>query len=379
MNNTHVSPYFEELNGKIQSLGGLFNAHLHLDRAGTYHATVELLKAQGIRDGSLLSLPRKHAIIPLIHNSNCFDQSAMAGRVQGYLDTMVQVGTSRADTVIDVTADRVRLTTLETFLKLKEIYRGKLDLRLGAYSPLGFRDDEPDRWSLLVEAAKRADFIGLLPERDDKADYPDHIGFEESCRRGIGLARELGKPIHIHVDQANHQYEAGAELVARLVRSAGFNSGAEKEPYIWLIHVISPSTYAKERFQRLASNLAELNIGVICCPSAAISMRQYQPFLSPTYNSIARVLEFLAAGIQVRMGSDNICDLTSPMGTPDLMAEVLVLANAVRFYDMDVLAKVAAGQKLSLSDREKVRIHLAENSEFVETVVRRHAPHQSKI
>ncbi len=234
MNNRDVSPYFEELNVKIQSLGGLLNAHLHLDRAGTYHATVDLLKAQGIRDGSLLSLPRKHAIIPLIHNSTCFDPPEMSRRVQGYLDTMVQVGTSRADTVVDVTTDRVQFTALETFLQLKEVYRGKLDLRVGAYSPLGFRDDEPERWNLLVEGAKRADFIGLLPERDDKADYPDHIGFEESCRRGIGLARELGIPIHIHVDQANHQYEAGAELVARVVRSAAFGSAADKEPYIWL-------------------------------------------------------------------------------------------------------------------------------------------------
>ncbi len=292
---------------------------------------------------------------------------------------MVQVGTSRADTVVDVTTDRVQFTALETFLQLKEVYRGKLDLRVGAYSPLGFRDDEPDRWNLLVEGAKRADFIGLLPERDDKADYPDHIGFEESCRRGIGLARELGIPIHIHVDQANHQYEAGAELVARVVRSAAFGIAADKEPYIWLIHVISPSTYDEQRFNRLTNDLAELNIGVICCPSAAISMRQYRPFLSPTDNSIARVLEFLAAGIQVRIGSDNICDMTSPMGTPDLMAEVMVLANAVRFYDLNVLAKIAAGQKLDLLEREKVRLHLSENSEFVETVVRRHAPHQSKV
>ena len=34
--------------------------------------------------------------------------------------------------------------------------------------------------------------------------------------------------------------------------------------------------------------------GVICCPGAAISMRQYRPLMSPTFNSIARVLELLA-------------------------------------------------------------------------------------
>ena len=41
-------------------------------------------------------------------------------------------------------------------------------------------------------------------------------------------------------------------------------------------------------FQATLAALVELNIGIICCPSAALSMRQLRPIATPTYNRIAR-------------------------------------------------------------------------------------------
>ena len=323
---------------------------------------------------SSLSLSRKHAIIPLVHASECYEVGSLYARVEPFLLSMIEVGTARADTVVDTTCDRVGLTAIETFTHLKATYAGRIDLRIGAYSPLGFRDDEPQRWELLEEGAALADFIGLLPERDDTADYPEHMGFQESCRRGLSLAHRLGKQIHIHVDQANHCYESGAELVADIAESMGLGLPAVEEPLIWLIHVISPSAYDEERFDRLARKLAALNIGVICCPGAALSMRQYRPFSTPTHNSIARVLEFVAAGVQVRLGSDNVCDITSPMGTVNLMDEVRSLGDATRYYDVDFLARMAAGLRPDAPGLESLRSHLAENQVSVDAVVRRYKP-----
>ena len=338
----------------------MFNAHLHLDRAGTYEATVELMKGSAVRDAAALTIPGKHAIIPMIHDSPLYEPNNLKARVSRYLDSFIHYGTTRADTVVDTTLDRVGVSALEAFQTLKSDYRGRLDLQIGAYSPLGFRDDDPARWKLLLQGAELADFIGLLPERDDKEMYPDHIGFKESCRRGISLALEQGKKIHIHVDQANHVSEHATEDVIEVMREIGADIPAH-EPDVWLIHVISPSTYKEDRFQRLVHDLAELNVGIITCPSAAISMRQYRGLSSPTFNSIARVLEFLAAGVQVRIGSDNICDITSPMGTTDLLDEVFVLSNAIRFYDTEVLSKMAAGVALDLKDIERVKEHISED------------------
>lgn len=366
-----MTPFMQDIDDAIIEYGGKFNAHLHLDRAGTYQATVDIFRDKGVADGTALPLSGKHAIIPAIHESHCYDPPELYRRVDGFLKGMIACGTSRADTVVDTTTDRVGLTALETFARLRADISGDLNLRIGAYSPAGFRDDEPDRWSLLEAGAEMADFIGLLPERDDTADYPEHIGFETSCRRGIALANRLGKHIHIHADQANHAHEGATELIVRLVRDMGLGLHPTSEPFIWLIHVISPSAYDEDRFAKLAKDLAALNIGVVCCPSAALSMRQYRPFLAPTHNSIARVLEFVAAGVQVRIGSDNVCDITSPMGTPNLMDEVRVLADAVRYYDIDFLARIAAGKPIDACGMERLRSHLATNAVFCDQVVSR--------
>lgn len=366
-----MTPYFKDLSDRIAARGGLFNAHLHLDRAGTYHATVEIFRQDGVADGTALPLSGKHAVIPAIHNSPCYDPGQLHARVAGYVEDMISCGTSRADSVVDTTTDRVGLTALEVFARLKSDYAERIDLRFGAYSPGGFRDDEPDRWALLRDGAQMSDFIGLLPERDDTSDYPDHIGFDASCRRALALAHDLRKTIHIHVDQANHAYENGTERIVRLVEEMDLGVAPGREPEVWLIHMISPSCYSETRFQELAERMARLNIGLICCPAAAISMRQYRAFPTPTHNSIARVLELVLAGVHVRIGSDNVCDITSPMGTPNLMDEVRVLGDALRYYDIDFLARIAAGKPIDAQGKARLKAHLDTDRHFVEQVFRR--------
>lgn len=363
------TPFFSELARAIEDLGGLFNAHLHLDRAGTYHETMELLAKSKIRDAAALPISGKHALIPMIHDSSMYDVDALSARVARFLERMVAFKTTRADTVVDTTKDRVGRSAIDAFFRLKDSFSGRLDLRVGAYSPLGFRDDEPERWTLLEDAARDADFLGLLPERDDREMYPDHIGFRECCLRSISLAKSLNKKIHVHVDQANHAFEHASETILEVLDQVAAPPPIG-EPDIWLIHVISPSAYSEDRFDRLAQGLVDHNVGIITCPSAALSMRQYRGLQSPTHNSIARVLEFLAKGVQVRVGSDNVCDITSPMGTTDLLDEMFVLSNALRFYDVPVLARLAAGKPLRPEDIQRVAVHLEEDRDMAQRVER---------
>ncbi|MGR3491211.1 MAG: hypothetical protein ACU0DW_04065 [Shimia sp.] len=360
MDRAHHTSFMASLIDRVAERGGLFNAHLHIDRAETLEHTIELLAQEGRSDVSAIGLMQKHWLIPAIHNSPCYDSPALRDRVKGCLLRMAQLGTRRAHSVVDVTADRVGLTALDTLLDLRREMSPTIDFHVGAYNPLGFRDDAPDRWALLARGAEKAHFIGGLPERDDTADYPDHIGFEASCQRLIRLSHELEKPLHLHVDQKNLPTEAQTEAVIDIVRRDGLIPAAP-EPLIWLIHVISPSTYEEDRFLAMAKALAKLNIGVICCPLAALSMRQIRPVTGPTHNSIARVLDLLAAGVHVRLGSDNVCDITSPLGTLDLMDEVIAIAHAERFYDADVLTHLATGEKLPSDLRDRVATHLADN------------------
>ena len=90
-------------------------------------------------------------------------------------------------------------------------------------------------------------------------------------------------------------------------------------------------------------------------------MRQFRPIMTPTYNSIPRVLELLAAGVFVRLASDNIADICSPSTTADLSDEVFMLSAALRFYNIDVLARLVAGQRLNEREMNLVKQHLQEN------------------
>jgi len=357
--NSFKSPFYKELWKEIQQLGGMFNAHLHLDRAGTIDR--KYLKYSELNPYAYCNFPlaNKHNLIPEIHNGPAYDREDLSERINFYLDIMTARGTARANTLVDVTRDRVGLTALEVMLEIKKQRSQKIDLLVGVYSPFGFKDTEPERWDLLVQGALRADFIGSLPERDDTGHYPSHIGFYENCSRILELGQQLKKPVHIHIDQRNDPAEKGTEIFLQAANSVGTPHSATGEPMVWLVHVISPSAYSETRFKKLLKGLVRHNTGVICCPSAALSMQQYRQKKTPTHNSIARVLEMLAFGIWVRIGSDNIADIFSPSGTPDLHDEIFVLSNAIRFYRIGILSKIACGIKLDDDDRFVIRHHLS--------------------
>lgn len=363
--------WYRRLDRAIKASGGIFNAHLHLDRAGTLDESFMASVGHRILDTSYVSLLKKHALIGGLHSGPAYDPAAFRARVHAFIDDLVAVNTVRADTLVDVTADGVGLQALEWMQEIKRERAGEIDLRLGAYTPFGFDDAEPARWEMMVEGARRSDFIAALPEADDIRDYPTHIGFYEHCRRTLMLARELGKPLHVHTDQRNEPSECGTEELIRAMREFGAPTSADGSPMVWAVHLISPSTYDEARFNRMVEGMVECNLGLITCPSAAIGMRMYRPIMTPTYNSIPRVLEMLAAGVHVRMGSDNIADICSPSTTADLVDEVFVLSAAIRFYNPEILAKLAAGHRLDQQERQIIIDHLDKNRMEIEAFLAR--------
>jgi hypothetical protein len=99
-------------------------------------------------------------------------------------------------------------------------------------------------------------------------------------------------------------------------------------------------------------------------------MRQLRPLVTPTHNSIARVLELAAAGVHVRIGSDNIADVFSPTTTADLTDEIYLLSGALRFYDIEILARFASGIRLDAGERETLRRHLRNDRAEAEEMVK---------
>lgn len=358
--------FYEQFYDEVKKLGGFFNAHLHLDRAGTLDDRYMQSANHRILQNSHISLLKKHSMIHDLHAGIGFQKDNLCERVNFYLDKMIACNTRRADTMVDVTADHVGLSALSWLKEIQENRRAEIDLRLAAYTPFGFSDTQPECWEVFTEGVKQADFIGCLPEADDTEDYPEHIGFMTHLERVLILAQQHNKMVHVHTDQRNEPTENGTEQLITAVERYGAPKSTDGYPMVWAVHMISPSTYPEERFEQLVQGLLDNNIGVICCPSAAIGMRQLRPIASPTYNSIPRVLELLAAGVHVRIASDNIADICSPTTTADLTDEILVLSSALRFYQVDILAKLAAGVTLTKNDQNMIQEHLDKNKQEIE-------------
>ncbi|MBL9142435.1 MAG: hypothetical protein JNM99_02030 [Verrucomicrobiaceae bacterium] len=364
-----LSPFYRQLAAEVRALGGYFNAHTHLDRAGTMDERYWRMTGIRVEDNSSISLHEKHRLIYEVHRGPAYDEADLRERVAAHLAVMVGCDTRRVDTLADCTADRVGLTALETLLSIKAEWADRIDMRVAAYSPLGFPESEPQRWELFQEAVKRADFISALPEADELSEYPGHIGFEEHSRRMLAIAAEHGKMIHVHTDQRNEPNEAGTERVLKVMRQEGHTKPAGDEPLVWMVHMVSPSTYDDARFAKMVEDMLDLGVGLISCPSAAVGMRQLRPIASPIYNSIPRVLELVAAGVPVRLGSDNIADMCSPSTTADLTDEVFTLSAAVRYYQPALLARLAAGVMPDAAMREMVRVHLEQNDAQIQRVI----------
>ncbi|WP_230661490.1 hypothetical protein [Psychrobacter sp. I-STPA10] len=367
------SAFYRDFAQRVQQYGGMYNAHLHLDRVNTLDEAYMTINNRPILDNSFVSLHKKHALISNIHSGLAYQEQDLRRRVTECLDEMVACGTANADSMVDVTADGVGLSALNILSDIKKQYQDQLQVNLAAYSPFGFNDAHPEAWEVFCEGVKHADFIGSLPEADDTDDYPDHIGFMTHCERMLDLAQREQKYIHVHTDQRNDPSETGTERLITAVKNFG-SLGLDKNnrPMVWAVHAISPSTYEDKRFEAMVEGLVENDIGIICCPSAAIGMRQLRPIQTPTYNSIPRLLEMLTAGVQVRLASDNIADICSPTTTADLTDEVFVLSAALRFYHTDILAKLATDTPLTQSDKNFIAEHLEQNNKEIQKIIEQH-------
>ncbi len=351
----------------VASYGGYVNAHAHLDRANTtdkaYLSHVGLNPLQA----SAYPLAVKQSLTGDLHKGPAYARKDLERRLREVLNASIAFNTRQIWSLIDTTNDEAR-DAFAIALEMKEKYKERIDLKLAAYPIFGFKDSIPERWETFEAAAQKADFLAALPERDEG---DGRVGYDEHLKRILSLGKKLGKQVHVHVDQGNVPWENGTETLIDAVRwiwPENFRGAEKTEPMVWAIHAISPSCYTEERFQKVADGMKKYNIGFVCCPSAAIGMRQYRCVDTPTHNSIARVWDFVAKKIPVQLGTDNICDVFIPSGHPDMFMQVWRLADDTRFYIPSILAKLACGIKLNDVDIDSVQRVLEEDKRAFEKV-----------
>jgi cytosine/adenosine deaminase-related metal-dependent hydrolase len=335
-----------------KTIRGFLDAHVHLDRVMTYNGRY-FPPSMNLSEIADLPLKAKQDLIGFLHDGEAYTEASLKERMARQIKRAIASGTREVWGVIDTTTD-IGLRAFSAAQAIKEEYRKEIGLKVSCYPLFGFKNypENRERYDLLAQAAPDSDFIVGLPEKDDE---PDKVGFKGHVKLILDLAYKNKKPVHIHVDQMNSATQRDSFRAISVLEGLDPEAlnwfTAKGVPKIWLVHVISPSCYDGELFSLLVRLLLKHNIGVIVCPFAGISMRNLRSESAPIHNSLARVLEFLKAGIPVRLGTDNVNDYLVPSGTGSILREVTELSNVARHSAIHILAKVSMGIELNNGDR----------------------------
>lgn len=310
----------QELNSLISKRGGFVNCHAHLDRARTL--SLDVYEQTGDA-----SLSEKWELNEELKISSWYRES-MGLRMDMEIATMREQGCFACRTYIDADTT-IGLFAIERGLEAKEYWAKKgFTLQIVASPVKGIEDAEGI--AIFREAAALADVVGGLPSRG-RSDVFDQRTSVAGMRDLFEIAANLDKPIDMQIDQVNHPDELELWLfveVAQQFRREGYKQS------ITAVHAISPSAWYSDVRREQCFELLRpdyLDINVVVCPGAALSMQQLMDVRAPTHNSIAPVAQLLGVGVNVAFGVDNVEDMYMPFTTGDIAEEMREMLRAIRW------------------------------------------------
>lgn len=307
----------------IKQKGGWVNCHAHFDKA--FYITKDTL------DQSMkFTMEEKWRMSDDIKINS--SQEQIEERIRIGLNILVEQGCQATMTFVDAYS-AVGHKAIDAALKVRKEFEGKIEVVLATQPLDGLLTSAAQK--LYEEITAKADIAGGLPSKD----RPHQ---DENMDVMFSIAKNLNKPIHAHIDQLNRHDEFDTEKLVNATIKHGY------EGRVVAVHAVSPSAQPKTYRTELYKKMANAGIHVACSPSAMLSQVMFEDSISPMHNSIANVPEMLAAGINVGLGVDNVCDFYLPFVDGDMWVELRMLMEACRFYDFDKLVDIATinGKKL---------------------------------
>ena len=302
---------------RVHRRGGFTCHHAHFDKAYLINEQNLELSQRDMQEKWRLYRELKRGY----HYEDLF------ARISRGVETMIEQGVTHCRSFIDADA-LVGLLPLKVALEVRERYRDQIVLEFAVQPLEGVLD--PEARKAFIAACELADVIGGLPSRDRP--HPEaHLDMI------MELAHDLDKPIDVHIDQENQPNEHETELLARATIKHGL------EGKVRGVHAISLAAQPHHDQDRVIELVRDAGMGIIVCPSAAISMKPHD-LMAPIHNSIAPLQRLIEGGVEVMLGADNIHDLFMPLVDGDLWFESRLLMEATRCYDLDLVADIACSR-----------------------------------
>lgn len=288
---------------------GFVESHTHLDKSFTAvdEDTPNLEEAYGIFVRYLEKIPPQGMVE---------DIKARSRRV---LDWELAAGACAVKSHVLV-CPQWGMGSFQALKELKEEYRGRLDL----YNITQWVEDYAPEFRTAAKAGE-IDFIAGYP-----LFTPDPMATIDQV---FALAAEYNLPLDLHIDERD---EANIDCFLRVIEHT---KRYHMEGRVTCGHVTALCAVDDELAHRAIMESVEAGVNIITLPSCNMFLMGRQD-RQPIRRGVTRVDEFLKAGANVAIASDNVRDPYRPFGNGDLLEEALFAAQVFQYGTREQLDEV---------------------------------------
>lgn len=283
-------------------------------------------------------------------------EDAVRERAARLFEHALEHGTLRVRTHVDVD-ELIEERALRGVLAARAELAGRVDVEIVAFATAltdPVSHDGERRLTRAVEAG--ADLLGAVP-----AFHPDP---NASVERVLDLARSLGVGADLHLDETTDPSRFQLEQLADATLARGL------EGRVTASHCCALASVDRETARRTIAKVAAAGITVIALPALNLYLED-RGDATPRLRGITLVRELVQAGVPVRFGSDNVCDVFYPFGDADPLEAAWLAALAAHVDDEELLLAGVCGGRAHVEEGDPADLVLVEAESVRDALARR--------
>ncbi|HEY7242769.1 MAG TPA: amidohydrolase family protein [Xanthobacteraceae bacterium] len=326
------------------ALPGLANLHAHADRS----YAVELFRPRSFAD----------AVAAATAGRAGFTSGDVEKRATRFFESSISHGVTRLRTHTDIDPI-VDLRCMQGVLAAKCAVAPRLDVDVVAFSTSRNDLAEPHAVELLERAVELgADFLGAsLNASSDAPRALDTL---------FTLAERSNLPVDLHLDEHMEPGRTLAPMVAEAVIARGLQGR------VTFSHLCVLSALEADPARGLIDKIAAADITVIALPETNLLL-QDRVDGSPRRRGLTLVRELLAAGVKLRLGSDNVRDWFYPFGDGDMLDTARLAVIAAHLDDTAELVGAICDGRHAIEERAPADLVLIPACSLDDALARRPA------